>query len=206
LATEKASLRRLQPNHYDVATIAQIRASSQFRVTLDTNRYSVPAEYAGEPMTLKLYPDRLCIYAQEQLIACHTRCYDRHQDFENPDHPKALLEQRKKARDQALYRRFLALSNQAQAYYQELEKRRMNPHHHVRQIVALSEIYGIEAVAAAMADAFTYQAFSCEYIANILEQRQRFNPEPAALHLIRRQDLLDIKVEKPDLSIYQQLT
>ena len=82
----------------------------------------------------------------------------------------------------------------------------MNPHHHVRQIVALSEIYGIEAVAAAMADAFTYQAFSCEYIANILEQRQRFNPEPAALHLTRRQDLLDIKVEKPDLSIYQQLT
>jgi hypothetical protein len=28
-------------------------------------------------------------------------------------------------------------------------------------------------------------------------------PEPGALHLTRRQDLLDLEVEKPDLSIYQ---
>ena len=39
-----------------------------------------------------------------------------------------------------------------------------------------------------------FQAFSSEYIANILEQRARKLPEPAALILTRRQDLLDIDI------------
>ncbi len=98
--------------------------------------------------------------------------------------------------------RFLMLSPKAEAYYRELEQRRLNARHHVQKIVALSEIYSIEAVARAMEDAFTFQAFSCEYIANILESRQRMLPEPSALHLTRRQDLLDLEMPEPDLSAY----
>lgn len=79
----------------------------------------------------------------------------------------------------------------------------MNLTHHVQKIVALGEIYGTELVARAMEDAFFFQAFSCEYIANLLEQRSRRLPEPGALHLTRREDLLDLEVEPPDLSIYQ---
>ena len=85
-----------------------------------------------------------------------------------------------------------------------LEQRRMNPRHHVQKIVALSEIYAPEAVARALDDAFTFQAFSCEYIANLLEQRSRSLPEPGALHLTRSEDLLDIDIEQPDLSIYER--
>jgi hypothetical protein len=70
----------------------------------------------------------------------------------------------------------------------------------------LSEIYGIEKVARAMEDAFSFQAFSCEYIANLCEQRSRLLPEPGALHLTRREDLLELEVEQPDLSIYQNHT
>jgi len=68
--------------------------------------------------------------------------------------------------------------------------------------VALSEVYGAEKVARAIEDAFTFQAFSCEYIANILEQRQQIVPEPGALHLTRNQDLLDLDMPEPDLQIY----
>ena len=200
---EQPHLRPLPANQYDVAMISQVRVSSQFRVTVDTNRYSVPAEYAGARITLKSYPDRLCMYHKEDLIARHPRSYDRFQDFEDPDHPKELLMQRRKACNQRIKIRFLKLSNRAQDYYRELTKRRMNPLHHLRKIVALSEVYGAEQVARAMEDAFAFQAFSCEYIANLLEQRNRATPEPGALHLIRREDLLDIVIEPPDMSIYQ---
>jgi transposase len=175
---EKSRLHPLAPHPYDIATVSQVRASSQFRITLDTNRYSVPAEYAGTHLTLKAYPDRLCIYSQEKLLARHARSYDRHQDFEDPDHPKELLAQRKNARDQKILMRFLTLSPKAQDYYRELESRRLNLRHHLRQIVALSEIYDADSVARAMEDAFTFQAFSCEYIANLLEQRSRIRAEP----------------------------
>jgi len=90
----------------------------------------------------------------------------------------------------------------AHEYYQQLEQRRLNPKHHVQKIVALSELYGTEAVARAMEDAFTYQAFSCEYIANLLQQRQHPPPEPGALYLTHQQDLLELELPAPDLSVY----
>ncbi len=187
---------------FDIATVESVRASSRFRVSYDTNRYSVPAEYASTVLTLKVYPDRLCIYHQDKLIARHPRCYDRYKDIADPDHPKALLEHRDRAREQQLLGRFLQLSPKAEAYYHALAQRRLNPRHHVQKIVALSEIYGVEAVARAMEDAFAFQAFSCEYITNLLESRGRLLPEPAALHLTRRQDLLDLDMPEPDLSAY----
>jgi transposase len=199
---EQTILHPLPSAPFDVGTVQPVRASSRFRVSYDTNRYSVPAEYASTVLTLKVYQERLCIYHHDKLIARHARCYERHQDIEDPDHPKALLAQRRNAREQKLLGRFLALSPQAEAYYQALAQRRLNPRHHVQKIVALSEIYGTEAVARAMADAFVFQAFSCEYIANVLESRARLRPEPGALHLTRRQDLLDLDLPEPDLSAY----
>jgi hypothetical protein len=66
----------------------------------------------------------------------------------------------------------------------------------------LSEIYGAEKVQRALEDAWAYQAFSCEYIVNLLEQRARPSAEPGALHLTRQQDLLDLDLPVPDLSLY----
>jgi transposase len=199
---EKSSLQPLPVEPYDIGAVKQMRASRQFRVTIDTNRYSVPAQLAGVGLTVKMYPDRVCMYHENKLAARHARSYDRLKDFEHPDHPKALLEQRKKAKDQKIFMRFLSLSDKSQAYYRQLEQRRMNPFHHIRQIVALSEIYGKDPVARAMEDAFSFAAFSCEYIANLLEQRSRPVKEPGALHLTRSTDLLDLTIDHPDLSIY----
>jgi transposase len=201
-AEEQAQLKPLNPSAYDVARIVTVRASSQFRVALDTNHYSVPARYAHTRVTLKAWPDRVCIYHNNLLIARHVRSYDRHLDIEDPEHPKALLEQRRSAREQRLMLHFLSLGPHAQAYYEGLEQRRTNARQHMRKIIALSEIYGVEAVARALEDGLTFHAFSCEYIANILEMKARPLPEPGALHLIRHQDLLDIELAQPDLSRY----
>jgi len=203
-AEEKNCLQFLPVAPYDIAVIKQIRASRQFRVTIDSNRYSVPAQLAGVRLTAKLYPDRVCFYHDNQLVARHVRSYDRRQDFEDPDHPKVLLAQRKKAKNQKIFMRFLSLSEKSQQYYRQLEQRRMNPLHHIRQIVALSEIYSKEQVALAIEDAFSFAAFSCEYIANLLEQRSRPVREPGALHLTRSSDLLDLTIDHPNLSIYNK--
>jgi transposase len=195
-------LKPLHPLAYDAAVLELVRVNGQFRIKVDGNRYSVPCQYASSQLTLKRHPDRLLIYDKDKLVAQHVRSYDRNQDYELPDHVQPLLLQRKKARDQKLFMRFLALCPKAPDYYQQLEQRRLNPKHHVQKIVALSELYGLEAVARAMEDAFTFQAFSCEYIANILQQRQRPTQEPGALHLTRQQDLLELELPAPDLSLY----
>jgi Mu transposase, C-terminal domain len=61
-------------------------------------------------LTVKLYPDRIAIYFDAQLVARHTRSYYRHLDIEDPEHAKGLL----------AMLRFLALSPDAQASYDAL--------------------------------------------------------------------------------------
>ena|SRR5438874_2835413 len=71
------------------------------------------------------------------------------------------------------------------------------------KILALAEIYPADAVARAISDGLAFQAFSAEYITNILETRARALPEPGPLQLTRRHDLLDIDIAPPDLNAYE---
>jgi len=204
---ELFALEKLKPLHplaYESALIDTIRVNSQFRIKVDGNAYSVPCHYASGQLTLKKFADRLLVYDGINLVAEHVRSYDRNRDYELADHVQPLLLERKKARDQKLFLRFLGLSNRAEEYYRQLQQRRLNPKHHVQKILALSELYGVQTVTRAMEDAFTYQAFSCEYIANMVQQRLVPPQEPGALHLTRQQDLLELELPPPDLSIYDQ--
>ena len=202
-AQERAHLQPLNQNRYDVARTATTRASNQFRITFDANRYSVPAAYAHRRLTVKAYPDRVCIYFDTELIARHARNYARYQDIEDQEHAKGLIAKRSRAREQRLMLRFLALSPDAQAYYDGLEQKRLNARHHLRKILALAEVYPADSIARALSDGLTFQAFSAEYIANILETRARTLPEPGPLQLTRAHDLLDIDIPPPDLNVYE---
>jgi transposase len=201
---ERTHLKPMNLNPHDLGRGFTTRASPQFRITVDTNRYSVPAHFAGRRLTVKLYPNRVCIYFQDSLIARHTRSYDRRQDIRDPDHEKRLLDERASAREQRLLSQFLALSNQAAAYYEGLTARRFDARSHLRKILALVEIYGKEATARALEDALTFNAFSSEYIAHLLQARARSRTEPVSpLSLTRRADLLELDFPEPDLSVYE---
>ena len=201
---ERTQLLALNPNGFDLGRVGLVRATKQFRVALDSNHYTVPARYAGQRLTLKAYADRVCIYDGEQLAARHIRSMDRHQHIEDPDHERQLVAQRTSAREQRLVVNFLALSPRAQAYREGLEAKRVNARVHLRKILALAELHGTEPVARALDDGLELQAFSAEYIANILAARRRIGPEPAALSLTRRADLLELELPEPDLSIYDR--
>ena len=202
-AEEKPHLKAAAALAADTSVARTVRATNRCRVVLDTNRYSVPALYASARLTLKLFADRLCIYHASNLVATHPRSYERHRDFENPDHIKELLDQRRKARDAKLLLSFYSLSPRAEEYHHQLAQRRLNPRFHINKIVALADIYGADKLARAIEDAFDCEAFSSEYIANILEQRQRLTPQPGPLHLTRRADLLEVDLGPADLSPYQ---
>ncbi|MCP3972825.1 MAG: IS21 family transposase, partial [Rhodobacteraceae bacterium] len=179
-AEERPRLIPLAAVPYDGARVVAVRATNRFRVTFETNRYSVPAEYASASLTLKAWPDHLCVYHRDRLIARHPRSYDRNRDFEDPEHPRALLAQRRNAREQRLLMRFLALSPKAQEFHDQLSVRRPNAREHMRKIVALSEIHDPGDVARALEDAVQLRVFGSDYIANLLEQRARTLPEAGA--------------------------
>ena len=199
---EKPALRPLPTMAGDTSVTRIVRVTNRCRVVLDTNRYSVPALYASQRLTLVAFAERICLYHSHNLVASHPRCYERHRDFENPDHVKDILAQRHRARDAKWLMTFYALSPQAEYYHQQLTARSLQVRFHVNRIVALTDIYGPDKVRLAMDDAIASQAFSSQYIENILQQRERHTPQPGPLHLTRRADLLDIELPFADLTLY----
>ncbi|MBX3668682.1 MAG: hypothetical protein KF778_09805 [Rhodocyclaceae bacterium] len=151
---------------------------------------------------LKAYPDRVCIYYQDKLDRATSASYDRHQDIEDPDHPRALLAQRHSAKEQRLLMRFLSLSREAQAYYEGLEQRRVN-----RAIICArswpwSET-GVEAWTGRSGTASCSPPIAANTSPTCWKCAAARPPSPGALHLTRRQDLLDLDLDAPDLSLYE---
>jgi hypothetical protein len=201
---EKALLRPLAVMPYDCAVIQPVTVNRCCRIRFHGNRYSVPPLYASQKLTLKIEPQRLYLFHHEKLVATHGRSYDRRQNVTDPDHQKELVAQRQRSRQQTLLVTFLGLTPQAEVYCRRLQDKRLNAAHHIQKIVALSELYSPDKVARALEDALAFEAFGCEYIANILLQREQTPLQPSALHLTHRQDLLDLEVPAPDLDIYER--
>jgi transposase len=49
-------------------------------VHLERNRYSVPASFANRPVSLRVYPDRVVVAAEGQIVCEHRRVIDRSHD------------------------------------------------------------------------------------------------------------------------------
>ena len=201
-ALERESLQTLPLIPYDCSVLYATRANSQYRVVFESNKYSVPPEFAGRRVDLHLHPERISIHHEGKMIAEHARSYERNRDYGLQEHDKALIERRRKAEYGMMMKQFLALGEIAETYYQGLRTRRLNPGTHVRKIMALLAIYGRDDTIRALEDGAEAGAFGSDYIANILEMRRRVLPPPGSLHVSRKSDYLDLDIEAPDMDSY----
>lgn len=71
-----------------------LRVSGTCLVRVDYNRYSVPAEFAGKAVSVRLTADRLRIVHDRQIIAEHPRQFGRNQRVCNPWHHLPVLEKK----------------------------------------------------------------------------------------------------------------
>jgi transposase len=203
---DKLHLKPLPADPSECAVERQVMADSRFRVTVDTNRYSVPAAFAARRVILRLHHDRVVLLSpgDRRFLADHPRCYGRKQDRLIPEHERELILATRHARDKRLLETFLALGSAAERYLAELQERRPDWRHHLRRINALALIHGRDETARVLADALEHGAFAADYILSILTFRSRERPESGPLHVTRRQDLLDLVIPEPDLNLYNQ--
>lgn len=70
------------------------RVSSTCLVTYDRNRYSVPAEFAGQRVSLRAWATRIGVVAEGKMIAEHARCFSRERLLLDPWHYLPVLEKK----------------------------------------------------------------------------------------------------------------
>ena len=179
-------------------------ADSRFRVTVESNRYSVPSRFASRHLVLERYADRIVLLdpADGNPVADHPRSYGRKQDLFVPDHERDLLLRTRHAADRRLLESFLTLGSAAKPYLAGLQEHRPDWRSHLRRISALAGVHGRDQTARVLADALEHRAFGADYVLNILNVRARGLPEPGPLHVTRRQDLLELSVPEPDFDLY----
>jgi transposase len=75
-AEEQAALMTL-PTAFDGFVEKSKRVSPTCPISFDRNRYSVPASFANRPVSLRVYPERLVVAAEGQILCEHARVIER---------------------------------------------------------------------------------------------------------------------------------
>jgi transposase len=82
------------PTPFDGYVEKPSRVSSTCLVTVSRNRYSVPCEHAGQMVSTRLYPGRVCIVAGDLVVANHERAGERGQVCYDWQHYIALIQRK----------------------------------------------------------------------------------------------------------------
>ena len=93
-AEERRRLRALPKRDFECCVTRSVTLNGYSQVTFQTNRYSVPADKARKNLVLKAYPFRIDILDHKEVVASHSRCYERKQDVLEPLHYLPLLKKR----------------------------------------------------------------------------------------------------------------
>ena len=90
---ERAQLMPM-PTPFDGYVDVPARVSSTSLVAVARNRYSVPCAWAGQRVSVRLYPERVVIVADQGVIAEHARAVDRDQVVYDWQHYLPLVERK----------------------------------------------------------------------------------------------------------------
>jgi len=82
------------PPPFDGYIESPARVSSTCLVTIARNRYSVPCAYAGAAVSVRLYPERVVVIAEQEVIAEHPRASDRDHVVYDWQHYLPLIERK----------------------------------------------------------------------------------------------------------------
>ncbi len=199
---ESENLRKLPIHPYDCAVRLSAKISKMYRIRHDSNTYSVPAEYVYEDSIVEVSSSTIRVWAKKRLIAEHPRCFARCQDINDPQHDRALIQNRKRAAEQKMIAWLLRVTHKAEAFHQKMTSRTLRPILELRKLYALGELYSQDEVAQAIEDALSFDACNAAYVRNILEQK-KLN-QVGSLHVPHKSDALNITLNTPNINIYEE--
>lgn len=197
---EQAVLRSLPSRPFDCCRVQPVTSNGTALVAFESNRYSVPVQYAGRPLLLKAYWDCVKVYTGPEQVAVHPRSYRREQEVLHLDHYLDLLMQKPGALDQARPFRQASLP----AVYHHLRTAMRESGRSDREfirVLLLHREFAAADVEAAVTEALRAGANQLEAVRQHLVRHVRAGDPPAN----SRPELTAIRVQQPALRQYDAL-
>ena len=169
---------------YDACDKQAGRVSSLSLVRYRTNDYSVPVAYGHHDVIVRGYVDRVVISCGPEVIARHSRSYERDDFVFDPMHYLPLLERKTGALDQAAPLRGWELPEEFGTLRRLLESRmgRRGKREYV-QVLRLLETFSQQEVAAAVRDAIRLGALSFDAVKHLVLCQMEGRPPRPSLEL-----------------------
>ena len=153
------------PSPFDGYVEIVVRVSSTCLVTVKRNRYSVPCHLAGHRVSVRLYPERIVIYAEQQAVADHRRALDRDQVVYDWLHYVPLIERKPGALRNGAP--FGGLPDALRTLQLAL-LRRPGGDRVMADVLACVPTFGLEAVLVAVELVIASGAISVDHVRNVL--------------------------------------
>jgi hypothetical protein len=154
--------------------------SRESLVTIATNRYSVPVQFVGQAVTVRLYPDRIAFFHGMDRVAVHSRLFGRQQRSVIPEHFEPVFAVKPRARIM-VYRDWLVnLSPCAADYISRLcQKRSTEMEAHICALYDVAQQVGRAPFLAALERAAEQHAVGAEYVRALLNHSSCL-PQPSS--------------------------
>jgi transposase len=206
---ERPYLLPLPEQDFRCCTSRPVKANSYSQVVYETNRYSVPPDYADRQLVLRAFPFRSEVLYLDEVIASHPRGFGREQDIYDPLHYLDILEQRPGAFDYAApVRRW---REQWPASYETLlEKLRAKwpEGRGVREFIRILQLHRehpADLVEQAVRQALQIGCAHLDGVSLCLRQILHPEPVPSPLDLQELPQLVGVGEASVDLGCYEQL-
>lgn len=202
LDVERPRLMELPEHPLEAADVRAVVAKKQPYVTHDTNRYSIPWELVGVPLTLVATENEVRVLDGSEVVARHARSWERKKLIEDPTHLQGLREHKERA--VALTGRALVLDRvpEALAIYEHLITTHERIAPHTNKLIELLQTYGTEAVASAVRESVERGTPRPDSVAYVLEKRHRRSNKPTVRPRWGRPEIDELVVEQHDLEDY----
>ena len=160
------------PTSFDGYVETLGRISSTCLATVARNRYSVPCEWVGQMVSIRLYPEQVVLLSQDGERVCHERLFDRGQTRYDWQHYLPLIERKPGALRNGAP--FADLPEPLQRLRGRLLKREGGDRL-MAEVLATVPKAGLEAVLVAVELVLESGAVNAEHIHNVLA---RLQPQP----------------------------
>jgi transposase len=208
-AWEEERTRLLPLPEHAAATdqIVTVRSQKTPYVRFDLNDYSLPPQAVGRELTLVASGTTVRLVDGATEIARHERSWDRHAQVEDPEHIKALIQERKRAGGMTRLHSLLTSVPSAEAFLEAAVSRGESDRIQADKLVRLAADYGSDLLERAVAEALSHGTPNAASVTFLLQKLVRSLQRRPALPVTisSRPELINLAVSPRDARSYDAL-
>jgi transposase len=147
-AEERNKLKPCNPARYDTDEVFTWQVGPMFRLTYQTNQYSVPWTFVGQTLTVRVSDSHVRMYFHDRQIASHARLYTRNGQSCPPLHDEGLREMKSGGATSGAWQvaTLRSYGDSVGRYLDCLRGGTRSLRYEVNKLLALGAVYGTKAL------------------------------------------------------------